>query len=131
MCKYFPLFPQKNLSPEILTQKKVEQLTKSPILPDCQVPNGFVFQFSHSRIEAFEKLLSFLLCQFLWWEVFLGNQRKYFTNIPGLTHLTQNVRSESGWEKKSLLRWFLAKFVTFRKWWMFNPKIRFLSFRLI
>ena len=33
---------------------------------------------------SFVKLLSFLLCQFLWQEVFLRNQRKHFPHIPGL-----------------------------------------------
>ena len=40
------------------------KLTQTPILQNCQVPNGFFGKYS--GIEVLQKFLSFLLCQILW-----------------------------------------------------------------
>ena len=54
------------------------KLTKKPILPKCQVPNGFFlynYKFQYSRIEVFRNCSAFFVSQFFWWEVNLKGLR--------------------------------------------------------
>ena len=58
------------------------KLTKTPILSNCQVPKDFFVNLI-IRMGSFAKLLSFLLCQFLWWEVILREREKIFYTYSG------------------------------------------------
>ena len=85
--KYFLSFPQK----KTCHQRKLRQtkcllynfwmikLTKTPILPNFQVPNVTTINFITQKLKS-----KHLVCfSFLWRQVFWGNERKYFTHIPG------------------------------------------------
>ena len=75
--KYFLSFPQKNLSPEKSKSK-------------CQmvfigINVNFIIQIQKLKSKP-------LVClSFLRWQVFWGNERKYFTHIPGLSQLSHTV----------------------------------------
>ena len=66
--KYFISFPQKNLSPEKLTIKswailknlKMLEVTKTPILPNFQVPNSFFVNLIIQELK-FCKLAQFFI----------------------------------------------------------------------
>ena len=62
MCEIFSLVPSRNLSPEKIETNQVITFQflndkidkKTPILPNCQVPNGFFWyncKFYYSKIE--------------------------------------------------------------------------------
>ena len=59
---------------------KFDQNTNSAKLSSAKWP---FFKYYHSRIDFFANLLSFLLCQFLWWEGLLREQEKTFFTYSG------------------------------------------------
>ena len=96
MCKIFSLVPSK----KTCHQRKVRltnvwcikylqinfwmiKLTKTPILSNCQVPNGFFgikVNFIIQKLKSKRSLSQISLVTGFFW----GNKRKYFTHIPGL-----------------------------------------------
>ena len=70
--KYFLSFPhQKKLrqTPCLLFNFWMMKLTKTPIFPNCQVPNGyflFIVNFVIKELK-FCKIVQLFLCQLLWW----------------------------------------------------------------
>ena len=78
------------------------KLTKTPILPNCQVPNGFflvrlqIFSLKNSKVNAL--FVPVFSGDRFFWE----NKRKYFTHIPNQSNF-----------KKNLLNHF---FIFFRSW---------------
>ena len=85
--KYFLSFPQKNLSPEktetnwLFTFQFVI-LTKTPILPNFQVPNGF-FGINVNFITHKLKSKHLVCLSYLWWQVFLTEREKIFYTYSG------------------------------------------------
>ena len=59
------------------------KLTKTPILPNCQVPNGFFFGITVNFIIQKLKRKHLVVSVFSGDRFFWGNERKYFTHIPG------------------------------------------------
>ena len=96
MCKIFSLVPSKKpvnrenwdkLSLYLLFNFWIMKLTETPILLNCQAPNGFFWckcKFYHSKNW---KVNTYFFSVFFGDRFFWGNERKYFTHIPGLKNV--------------------------------------------
>ena len=60
-----------------------DKIPKATILPNCQVPKGFLYITVNLIIWKL-KIKRLVCLSFLWWQVFWGNERKIFPHIPDL-----------------------------------------------